>query len=117
MSYQHPFHLNYVTVTSGDSDSVKVPYCCNFYIFNPKRPVNIFYGKINERFDIPPDRVQVIFFPYFNQSYDRVFYKTFLWKVIEQFYSGQSISYNTFPIYDIDTLRDMHKIVYYDYKL
>lgn len=114
---QHPFKCNSIDVTSGDSGEVKIVYCCNFYRFYPKKPINIFYGKINERFDISPDFAQVIFFPYLNQKYDRSFYKTFLWKAIDSFYPQQSIKYNTFPIHEVENLRDMHKIVYYDYKL
>jgi hypothetical protein len=117
VSTNYPFKCHSIDVTIGDSDEVKIIYCYNFNKFNPKKPINIFYGTINERFDISPDFVQVIFFPYFNQKYDKSFYKTFLWKAIESFYPNQSISYNTYPIYDVENIRDLHKIVYYDYKL
>lgn len=113
----YPFHWNSIDVTIGDGDQVRIWYYCNFNRFDPKKPVNIFYGKIENRFDISPDFIQVIFFPYVSQKYDKSFYKTFLWKAIEYFYPGRSINYNTFPIYDVENLRDMHKIVYYDYKL
>ncbi len=112
-----PCRCNSVSVNSEDSGDFKILYYCNFNRFNPKKPINIFYGKINERFNISPDFIQIIFFPYLSQKYNKSFYKTFLWKAIESFYPRQSINYNTFPIHDVETLYDMHRIVYYDYKL
>ncbi len=117
VTYNYPFKIRSVDVSVGDSEPVKILYLCNFNWFNPEKPVSYFYGKINERFDISPNFMQVVFFPYIKGKYDRSFYKTFLWKVIESFYPGHSIDNHIFPIYDVETLKDLNKIVYHGYKL